>query len=67
MMHMESYLYGNPGDMSWKKNLGFLKLKHEKQTISGEVENDPDFQNDVARRELGYDAENDKTFRLIKK
>ena len=26
----EAIFYGNPGDMSWKKNLGFLKLKHEK-------------------------------------
>ena len=31
------------------------------------LRNDPDFQNDVARRELGYAAENEKTFRFTEK
>ena len=45
-----------------------LKIETRKNRLFLEkLRNDPDFQNDVARRELGYAAENEKTFRFTEK
>ena len=51
-----------------EEELRVLKIETRKNRLFLEkLRNDPDFQNDVARRELGYAAENEKTFRFTEK
>ena len=51
-----------------EEELRVLKIETRKNRLFLEkLRNDPEFQNDVARRELGYAAENEKTFRFTEK
>ena len=51
-----------------EEELRVLKIETRKNRLFLEkLRNDPEFQNDVARRELGYAAENEKTYRFTEK